>query len=39
MVFITEDTWRKNCVEVRTVDNVKWLNETNIEEQLCCSRL
>ena len=36
MVFITEDTWKKIVV---VVDNVKWLNETNIEGQLCCSRL
>ena len=34
MVFITADTWRKNGVEVIIVDNIKWLNETNIEEQL-----
>ena len=34
MVFITEDTWKKSGVEVIIVDNIKWLNETNIEEQL-----
>ena len=34
MVFITEDTWRENGVEVIIVDNIKWMNETNIEEQL-----
>ena len=35
MVFITKDTWENNGVEVIIVDNIKWLNETNIEEQLC----
>ena len=39
MVFITEDTWRKNGVEVIIVDNIKWLNETNIEEEMGNSAL
>ena len=34
MVFITAEAWQKNGVEVIIVDNIKWLNETNIEEQL-----
>ena len=34
MVFITADTWRKNSVEVIIVNDIKWLNEKNIEEQL-----
>ena len=34
MFFITLDTWRKNGVEVRIVDGIKWLNEWNIKEQL-----
>ena len=34
MAFITEDTWKKNGVEVIVVDEIKWLNETNIEEEL-----
>ena len=35
MVFITEDTWRKNGVDVIIIDNIKGLNETHIKEQLC----
>ena len=31
MVFITEDTWRKNGVELTIVDDMKWLNEKHIK--------
>ena len=34
MFFITLGSWRKNGVEVRIVDGIKWLNEWNIKEQL-----
>ena len=34
MVFIIADTWQKNDVEVIIVDEIKWLNEKHIEEQL-----
>ena len=34
MVLINSDTCQKNGVEVIIVDNIKWLNETNIEQQL-----
>ena len=39
MVFITEDTWKENGVEVITVDNVKWLNEKHIEKRFGHSNL
>ena len=39
MVFITDDTWRKNGVDVININGIKWLNETNIEEQMSRSRL
>ena len=39
MVFITEDTWKDNGVEVIIVDNIKWLNEWNAQEQLGHSTL
>ena len=39
MVFITADTWQKNVTEVIVLDKIKWLNETNIEEQLGYSKL
>ena len=34
MVEITSETWKKNCVEVIVFNGKKWLNETNIEDQL-----
>ena len=34
MIFVTVDTWQENGVEVITFNKEKWLNETNIEEQL-----
>ena len=34
MVLINSDTWQKNGVEVIIVDDIKWLNETNIDKQL-----
>ena len=34
MVFITEDTWKNNGVEVIIVDNTMCLNEKHIEKQL-----
>ena len=34
MVFITVDAWRKNSAEVIIVDDIKWLNKTNIKKQL-----
>ena len=30
MVFITRNTWENNGIEVKTVDNVKWLNEKHV---------
>ena len=39
MILITTDTWQYNGVEVIIVDNIKWLNETHIEEQLKCRNL
>ena len=39
MVFITANTWQKDGVEVITVDNIKWLNEKHIVEQLNYSTL
>ena len=39
MVFITSDTWTKIGVEIIIVDNIKWLNEKRIEDQLCYSNL
>ena len=39
MAFISADTWRKNGVGVIIVDVIKWLNETNIEEQFGRPRL
>ena len=31
MVFITENTWKNNVIEVIIVNNVKWLNEKHLE--------
>ena len=31
MVFITENTWKNNGIEVIIVNNVKWLNEKHLE--------
>ena len=39
MVFITEDTWKNNGVEVINDDNLKWLNEKDIEKQINYSAL
>ena len=39
MVFITEDTWKNNGVEVINDDNLKWLNEKDIEKQMNYSAL
>ena len=39
MVFITEETWKNNGVEVVVFNGKKWLNEKNIEEQLEYSNL
>ena len=30
MVFITRNTWENNGIEVKIVDNVKWLNEKHV---------
>ena len=34
MVFITENTWKNNGIEVTIVNNVKWLNEKRLENNL-----
>ena len=34
MVFITKNTWKKNGIEVIIVNNVKWLNEKNLKNNL-----
>ena len=39
MVFITRNTWENNGIEVKIVDNVKWLNEKHVEINLGHSNL
>ena len=39
MVEITKETWKKNGVEVIIFNGKKWLNETNIKDQLKHSNL
>ena len=39
MVDITKETWQKNGVEVIVFNGKKWLNETNIKDQLKHSNL
>ena len=39
MVFITENTWKNNGIEVIIVNNVKWLNEKHFENNLGHSNL
>ena len=39
MVFITENTGKNNGIEVITVNNVKWLNEKHLENNLGHSNL
>ena len=34
MVEITKETWERNDVEVIVFNGKKWLNETNIKDQL-----
>ena len=34
MVFIAENTWKNNGIEVITINNVKWLNEKHLENNL-----
>ena len=31
---ITKETWGKNHIEVIVLNDIKWLNEKHIEEQL-----
>ena len=39
MVEITKETWKRNGVEVIIFNGKKWLNETNIKDQLKHSNL
>ena len=39
MVEITKETWGKNGAEVIVFNGKKWLNETNIKDQLKNSNL
>ena len=39
MVEITKETWERNGVEVIVFNGKKWLNETNIKDQLKHSNL
>ena len=39
MVGITKETWERNCVEVIVFNDKKWLNQTNIKDQLKDSNL
>ena len=39
MVFITKNTWKNNGIEVIVVNNVKWLNEKHLENNLGHSNL
>ena len=39
MVEITKETWKRNAVEVIVFNGKKWLNETNIKDQLKHSNL
>ena len=39
MVFIIENTWKNNGIEVIIVNNVKWLNEKHLENNLKHSNL
>ena len=39
MVEITKETWEDNGVEVIIFNDNKWLNETNIKDQLKYSNL
>ena len=39
MVFITENTWKNNGIEVIIVNNIKWLNEKHLENNLGHSNL
>ena len=39
MVEITKETWKRNGVEGIVVNGKKWLNETNIKDQLKHSNL
>ena len=39
MVEVTKETWERNGVEVIVFNGKKWLNETNIKDQLKHSNL
>ena len=39
MIEITKETWGRNGVEVIVLNDIKWLNETNIKDQLKHSNL
>ena len=39
MVFIMENTWKNNGIEVIIVNNIKWLNEKHLENNLGHSNL
>ena len=39
MVKITKETWERNGVEVIVFNGKKWLNETNMKDQLRHSKL